>query len=117
MALKAYWAYAFASARTLETILGAWKDSSPWQWQMRDSSWYGDYLNSRPLEGVRVRIHAPATPNSAYGPDDPRAEGRFTALIEIEDCSAATQSDVDAVLRKLLAMVSAEEPQKIVPYD
>jgi hypothetical protein len=38
-------------------------------------------------------------------------------LLEIEAGSAATQSDVDAVLRKLLAVVSAEEPQKIVPYD
>lgn len=117
MALKAYWAYAFASARTLDDILAAWTDSSPWPWQMRDSSWYGDYLNSRPLEGVRVRIHAPATPDSLCGPDDPRAKGRFTALLEIEDGSAATQPDVDAVLRKLLAVVSAEEPQKIVPYD
>ena len=117
MVAQAYWAYAFTCTKALDAILLAWNDSGPWQWQVRDSHWYGDYLSCRPQEGVRVRIHEPSTPNSAYGPDDPKAQGRFTALLEIEKGSAATQPDVDAVLRKLVAAVTSDEPVQITPYD
>ena len=57
MPLKADWAYDFACDHPLETIAATFNDAGPWQWQLRDSYIYGDYLNTRPATGVHLRIH------------------------------------------------------------
>ena len=107
MPLKAYWAYAFACDRPLGGLAGEWNAAGPWEWQLRDSSWYGDYLNTRPIDGVRVRIH-----------EQPHVQqGGYTALMQIEPESAATQPEVDAVLRDLLRLVGVDELRPIEPYD
>src|SRR5262245_27122976 len=54
---EAYWAYDFAAGHTLESMEAAFNAAGPWRWQLRDSAVYGDYLNVRPRDGVRVRIH------------------------------------------------------------
>jgi hypothetical protein len=114
---KAYWAYAFKTSQALGAICTAWNAAGPWQWQIRDSHWYGDYLNTRPIDGVRVRVHEPAGPHSALGPDDPRAKGKQTALLQIEESSAATYDEIDGTFRMLVAAIGAKEPEPITPYD
>ena len=56
--LNAYWAYDFACDQPIEAILVAFNAAAPWQWTLRDSAAYGDYLNCRPQEHVRLRVHA-----------------------------------------------------------
>jgi len=128
--LKAYWAYAFASYKPIEAIAAAWNEAGPWQWQARDSHWYGDYLNTRPVEGTRVRIH-----EASHKPDGSAAERslfdwighffaqirggaqRYTALLQIEGDSPATRAEVDGVLRGLLEKIAATRIRTIEPYD
>lgn len=103
MPLRDYWAYDFTCAKSIETILTIFNEAGPWIWQMRDSAWYGDYLNARPSEGVRVRIH--------------EVRGIYSALLRIESESAAQQNQIDEVCRGLLAKIHAENIKEIEPYD
>ena len=132
-----HWAYAFGCNRSLKDVLSAWNAAGPWRWEMRDSHWYRDYLNTRPLAGVRVRIHEDA-PREAAGapPPDPPAPGtgllarlrhalrrpleglwRYSALLEIEAGSPATRTEVDGALRRLLEEIGAKAVRAIEPYD
>jgi hypothetical protein len=61
-------AYEFGSEESLEGLAQRLNGSGPWTWEIRDSHWYGDYLNCRPVPGVRVRIHDPSQFNTAEGP-------------------------------------------------
>ena len=107
MPLKAYWAYAFVSDRPLAELAGEWNSAGPWDWQLRDSSWYGDYLSARPSNGVRVRIH-----------EQPHVQpGGYTAPMQIEPESAATQAEVDDVVRGLLRQIGVNDVRPIEPYD
>ena len=104
--LKHYWAYEFTCASSIEGILDEFNRSGPWSWQMRDSAWYGDYLNVRPAEGVRVRIH------------EFQEGGRtYTALLQIESESPAERPQIDEVCKGLLAKISAQNIKEIEPYD
>ncbi len=91
---------------------------------MRDSAWYGDYLNTRPLDGVRVRIHEFPTQASEAGANlgpgivnGVRYEEGLTALLQIEEHSSATREEVDSVLKRLLDLIHAEAVNQIEPYD
>src|SRR5262249_42638115 len=84
--LKAYWAYDFACPLPIEDVAARFNEAGPWQWQLRDSAVYGDYLNCRPLAGVRLRVH----------------EYPQTGLACNRTVSDATQSEVDGVLQSLL---------------
>src|SRR5579872_6391166 len=55
--LEAYWAYDFVCDRPIGAILDAFNAAGPWQWRLHESAVYGDYLNCRPMEHVRVRVH------------------------------------------------------------
>ena len=57
MGFKDNWAYDFACEQTLEEALAAFNAAGSWQWQLRDSYYYGEYLNTRPEPGLQVRIH------------------------------------------------------------
>jgi len=103
MSLKHYWAYDFTCAKSMETIQTVFNEVGPWMWEMRDSAWYGDYLNARPSTGVRVRIHL--------------VEGIYSALLQIGSESAAQQNQIDVVCRGLLAKIHAENIKEIEPYD
>jgi len=130
--LKAYWAYAFACDQPMEAILAAWNEAGAWQWQFRDSYWYGDYLNTRPVKGLRVRIHESPPRPSGVAPSSSagtvarilrafieaiRHPQRYTALLQIEADSPATQPEIDGVLRGLLERIGAKKIRKIEPYD
>ncbi|MEZ4769672.1 MAG: hypothetical protein R2844_14730 [Caldilineales bacterium] len=112
MAFKANWAYDFSCDQSLEEILAVFNDTGPWQWQLRDSYVYGVYLNTRPMEGVHVRVHE--YPQAFI--NGPREEG-FLALLQIDNDSLAEKEDVDGVLLELLSRVSAAAINEIEPYD
>lgn len=104
MSLKAYWAYEFMCDTPIEEMLTVLNEAGPWTWTLRDSYWYGDYLNSRPGGGVRVRIHE-------------WPESKFTALLQIETEGTAEQSTIDAIMQELLRRLQAEHVVETEPYD
>lgn len=116
MSLKAYWAYDLACDRSLEGMLAVFNEAGPWQWELRDSAWYGDYLSARAEKGVRMRVHEYPQYGEAGVFKGLRDKG-FSALLEIEAKSPATQAEVDEIFRGLLARVNATNITEIEPYD
>lgn len=107
-------AYEFDSDMSMEEMLKVLNNKGSWKWTMHDSYWYGDYLNCRPQEDVRVRIHHPA--EFFYGiikhPRD-----RYTALFTIESKAAAADDTVDRIFRELLVHLHARNLREIASYD
>jgi hypothetical protein len=120
---RQYWAYVFTCEQALEAMLAALNAVGPWQWQLRDSAWYGDYLATRPAEGARLRIHEFPSSGSEeagiyVGPgtvDGVTYDRGFTALLEVEDASA--KPEIDRIFRGLLDTVGAAKVKAIEPYD
>ena len=116
MPLKAYWAYDFSCDQPLEALRAVFNAVGPWQWQGRESAWYGDYLNTRLATGVRVRVHE-YPQAGAGGLFVGLREKGFSALLQIEADSSVTQAEVDGVFRGLLSRVMATNITEIDPYD
>ena len=110
--LKAYWAYDFACDQSLETILAALNSAGPWRWVLSESAVYGDYLNCRPEEHVRARLHE--YPQMLFV--GLRDKG-FSALLEIRAESMATRFEIDGVFQRLLQEIDATNITEIEPYD
>lgn len=124
MSLKAYWAYVFTCDKPIEVILAVCNEAGPWQWVLRESAWYGDYLSTWSFKGLRVRIHEfPSQASEAgvfVGPgtvEGVRYDQGYTALLEIESESSATKAEIDEVFRGLLERINAENIKEIEPYD
>lgn len=120
----ASWAYVFTCDKAMEEILAAFQEAGPWEWAQRESGWYGDYLNTRPKEGLRVRIHAfPQMGESGamfVGPGKVNGvayEKGFYALMEIETSSKATKAEIDPVIRGLLDKIAVANLRDAEPYD
>jgi len=101
---EAYWAYEFHCKESLEAILDILIETSPWDWHFRDSYWYGDYLNSRPMQGVRVRIHE-------------WPESRYTILLQIDSESTADRSIIDEGIKVIFDKIEAKNVYETEPYD
>jgi hypothetical protein len=98
-------------------MLAIFNQAGPWQWERRESAWYGDYLNTRPAEGIRVRVHEyPQTGEAGMTFVGLRDKG-FSALLHIEAEGSTTQEEVDSIFRGLLSRVNASEVTEIEPYD
>ncbi|HLW54581.1 MAG TPA: hypothetical protein VKW06_17225 [Candidatus Angelobacter sp.] len=111
------WAYDLDCDLTLDGMVAALNSAGTWQWQSRESYWYGDYLNARPVAGLRVRIHQyPQTVGSGTQFTGPRDHG-FMALLEIRNDSSASRDEVDRIFRDLLARINATIVSAIDPYD
>jgi len=111
------WAYDFDCDNTLDGVASLINSAGPWHWQARESYWYGDYLNTRPVPGLRVRIHQyPQTVGAGQHFTGPREHG-FMALLELSGGSAATREEVDRIFRELLARINAVGLTEIDPYD
>lgn len=104
MSLKAYWAYEFVCDKPIEDMLVIMNQAGPWMWSPRDSHWYGDYLNARPVQGVRVRIHE-------------WPESKYSVLLQIESDSQARQSTIDGIMQELLGRLQARHVVETEPYD
>jgi hypothetical protein len=101
---EAYWAYEFRCKQPLEAILDILIETSPWDWHLRDSYWYGDYLNSRPMQGVRIRIHE-------------WPESRYTILLQINSESPADRSIIDESIKVIFDKIEAKNVCETEPYD
>ena len=114
--LEAHWAYDFVCDRSIEAILNAFNAAGPWQWRLRESAVYGDYLNCRPIEQVRVRVHEyPQT--GEYGTFVGLHDKGFSVLLEVEAERTTTRSEIDGVFRYLLQTINATDMTEIAPYD
>ncbi len=110
------WAYDFTcGGRSIEAVLAALNATGPWQWQLRDNQVYGDYLACRPQEHVWLRIHE--YPCTGIGTFAGLHDKGFTALLQIDAGSAATQSEIDRAFRRLLQAIDAADLTAIEPYD
>jgi hypothetical protein len=110
------WAYDFACDRSVEELLRIFNEAGPWQWALHESAWYGDYLNTRPTEGVHARVHEYPQMGEGGTFQGERDKG-FMALLQIEGESGATRAEIDAVFRGLLSRADAAELRTIEPYD
>jgi hypothetical protein len=97
-------------------MLAVFNEAGPWRWEPHESAWYGDYLNARPAEGVRVRVHEYPQVGEGGVFVGLREKG-FSALLQIEGESPATQAEVNDVFRGLLNRVNATDMKVIEPYD
>src|ERR1700740_3096098 len=111
------WAYDFDCVLDLDGMASAMNTDGIWKWQGRESYSYGDYLNTRPAPGVRVRIHQyPQTVGAGTQFTGPRESG-FMALLEMADQSASTREQIDKVFRDLLDKIQATHVSAIEPYN
>jgi len=110
------WAYDFACDRSIEDLLRIFNEAGSWQWALHESAWYGDYVNTRPSKGVRVRVHEYPQMGEGGTFQGQRDKG-FMALLEIDAESVATQAEIDPVFRGLLSRVDATDLSAIEPYD
>jgi len=110
-----HWAYDFTCDRPIDAILAAFNEAGPWQWELRENTIYGSYLNTRPQTGVRAQIHEyPFT--GPYGAFTGLHARGFNALLEVRTGSGAARSEIDGVVRTLLGMVGATNVAEIEPY-
>ncbi len=72
----------------------------PWQWQLRESDFYGDYLNCRPKQHVRLRVHE--YPSEGHVKFVALHGTGFKALLEIEAEGGTSRSEIDDIFRRLL---------------
>jgi hypothetical protein len=114
--LKAYWAYDFVCDCSIETILAVFNEAGPWSWEPRESALYGDYLNSRPREGVRVQVHQ-YPQMGEYGMFIGLRDKGFSALLRVDAECVATQSEVDGIFRNLLQRINVTDMTEIEAYD
>lgn len=104
------WAFNFQCEQSLDDLCTSFNASGPWQWDVRENYIFGDYLNTRPEEGVRLRVH--------YFPQAfVQKKSGFSALLELEADSSLTQSAIDRTFRKLLSQIQAREIKAVEPYD
>jgi hypothetical protein len=107
-------AYAFTFSGTLEALQARLQAEGPWEWQLRDSAWYGDYLLALGpglgrAEGLRVRMY-----------EDEPAPGQFTIelLWDPESGSLdAWEAAVQLVLHQILPGVGAEKVRPTATVD
>lgn len=81
MPRKAF-AFGFECDRTLDQIVSQLNDAGPWSWQVRESYWYGDYLNCRPAKGIRIRIHDHGQPQPPRFQQQARPD--YTMQVDID---------------------------------
>ena len=114
--MKEYWAYDFQLVASLPELSNYLEDLSHWKWQHRESSWYGEYLNSRPIQGVRIRIHRYPY-ESEYGSFVGLKASGYSSLLQIEVGCDLKKEDVDEEFLILLKKLKATEIEEIEPYD
>lgn len=106
------WAYDFACELGLEEVLGRFNRLGPWQWQMRENYIEGDYLNVRPVDGLRLKVNE--YPQAFI--QNPQSSG-FRTLARLQSGAMVSRDQVDSVLNDLLREIDASRITAIEPYD
>jgi hypothetical protein len=109
------WAYDFTCRQPIAAMRAAFDAAGPWQWQLRESDFHGDYLSCRPQPRVRLRVHDQE--QIGRGQYLRRRADGFLALLEIEPGGTAARGEIDAVFRRLLEAIGATDVREIEPYD
>jgi hypothetical protein len=112
---EVFWAYDFTCDQPIEAIPAALNAAGPWRWQLRDSDFYGDYINCRPTEHVRIRVHEyPSKGHIKFmGPHDTG----FKASLQVDTEGVAGRSEIVEVFQRLLHKIFAANVTEIEPYD
>ena len=97
------WGYNFTCDQPIRAILAVFKAASPWQWELRDSDIYGDYLNCRPKEHAQVQVYEYSQMRGA----SVGAREGFSAWLQSDAENIATRSEIDDVFRRLLKTIHA----------
>lgn len=87
---------------------------------MRDSYWYGDYLNCRPAEGLRVRIHdyEQVIGRASRLDDDPHKQGPdLTMQVDREHGCPIEAGDMLKIVNELFVKMGARNVVEIELYD
>ena len=80
-----------------------------WKWHVGDSHWYGDYVVTRSLPGVRIRIvDFPKHTETGY---------QYDSDIRIGKECTTPMSEIDAAYRNILAHIPAHDVREIEWFD
>jgi len=94
-------AYAYRSDKTLPEQLAALRTGTDWEWQERDSEFWGDYLSAQAVaEELMVKIFA----------EDDGYLFEFKCLTP--EAEARWEEHVRLVLRQLAPLVQAQEVRR-----
>ena len=88
-------------------------ESGPWRWEMRESSWYGDYIVARPEHGVRIRIQDPQQSGAVDVRPAPAGERRYWAQLDVESTDEALRQSTDTVFWRLAAACARTGPEEM----
>jgi len=102
-------AYSFICDYSSTDALCARLNQVDWHWQVGDSHWYGDYVVTRSLPGVRIRIvDFPERTETGY---------RYDSDIRIDEGCTTTTEEIDVAYRAILTQIPAHEIQEIETFD
>jgi len=110
MSNQTRWAFNFQCDLTLDDICTTFNTNGPYHWDVRENYIFGDYLNSRPEDGLRLRVHF--FPQAFV-----QNKSGFSALLELDQDSPRTQDAIDNTFRKLLTQIQARDIKPVEPYD
>ena len=79
--------------RDLSDLLRALDKAGPWTWHIAESTWHGEYLNVRPMSGLRVQIHG--------------AAGNYALSAEIDPECSMTRDAIDTIIQQLLRDIAS----------
>src|SRR5687767_8621079 len=119
MGARQAWGYSFDCDHALPAMAAILNGSSPWVWQLRDSTWFGDYLTSSD-GGCRARIHDPWQATEVKpvpGPGPAEEGGRYRITIEIGPGAVVERAEFDRVVQGLLARLGARRVAACEPFD
>lgn len=104
-------AYSFVwKESATDTLCARLNAENGWRWRVvGDSLWYGDYIASRPFEGVRIRImDFPVEAEGGY---------QYKADVRIQDTCPTPLHVIDESIRAALAQIGAHTIKEIDPFD
>jgi hypothetical protein len=123
------WACQFYSDLELEPLAGQLNEKGVWRWVARDSAWWGEYLQTRPAEGVRIRIFSPAEANGVREQNlDPAAAAggtttpsgpphEYVAQFDLDSTDATAIQGIHDTFHLLLTSIFASEPRVCDTWD
>lgn len=111
------WGYAFGSEHSPSAMVAILNGAGPWTWQLRDSSRYGDYLNSQPADGCRFRIHDMRQLMVKLHADPENEKRPYRLTVEISSAAAAEREGYDQIVRELLTRLDARNIVPCEPFD
>jgi hypothetical protein len=106
------WAYDFECDLSLEEILDRFNQLGPWRWQLRDNYIEGHYINTRPADGVHLKLRE--YPQAFI--KGPREAG-FSAIIRLSGPAVSSRGEIDSRFTSLLSQIEAKDLQSVEADD